>query len=120
MSAPGIFRPPKPVNEPVKDYAPGSPEREELRRRLDQMQAERIELPLVIGGEEVETGETAEIVMPHKKSHVLADAHQGGPSEVERAIEAAGDAWQGWSRLPWEERAAVFLRAAELLSGPRR
>ena len=120
MSTPGIFRPPKPVNEPVKDYAPGSPEREELRRRLDQMQSERIELPLVIGGEEVETGETAEVVMPHKKSHVLADAHQGGPSEVERAIEAAGDAWQDWSRLPWEERAAVFLRAAELLSGPWR
>jgi 1-pyrroline-5-carboxylate dehydrogenase len=120
VSSPGIFRPPKPVNEPVKDYAPGSPEREELRRRLDQMQSDRIELPLVIGGEEVETGETAEVVMPHKKSHVLADAHQGGPSEVERAIEAAGEAWQDWSRLPWEERAAVFLRAAELLSGPWR
>ena len=58
--------------------------------------------------------------MPHKKSHVLADVHQGGPSEVERAIEAAGDAWEDWSRLAWEERAAVFLRAAELLSGPWR
>jgi 1-pyrroline-5-carboxylate dehydrogenase len=120
VSVPGIFRPPKPSNEPVKDYAPGSPEREELRRRLDQMQSERIELPLVIGGEEVSTGDTAEVVMPHKKSHVLADAHQGGASEVERAIEAAGDAWQDWSRLPWEERAAIFLRAAELLSGPWR
>jgi 1-pyrroline-5-carboxylate dehydrogenase len=120
VSTPGIFRPPKAINEPVKDYAPGSPEREELRRRLDQMQSERIELPLVIGGEEVETGETAEVVMPHKKSHVLAHVHQGSPSEVERAIEAAGDAWQDWSRLPWEERAAVFLRAAELLSGPWR
>ena len=84
------------------------------------MQSERIELPLVIGGDEVETGETAEVVMPHKKSHVLADVHQGGPSEVERAIEAAGDAWEDWSRLPWEERAAVFLRAAELLAGPWR
>ena len=120
MSAPGIFRPPKPVNEPVKDYAPGSPEREELRRRLDQMQSERIELPLVIGGEEVETGKTAEVVMPHKKSHVLADAHQGSAAEVERAIEAAADAWEDWSRLPWVERAAIFLRAAELLSGPWR
>jgi 1-pyrroline-5-carboxylate dehydrogenase len=120
VSVPGIFRPPKPVNEPVKDYAPGSPEREELRRRLDQMQSERIELPLVIGGEEVSSGDTAEVVMPHKKSHVLADVHRGGPSEVERAIEAAGDAWQDWSRIPWEERAAVFLRAAELLAGPWR
>jgi 1-pyrroline-5-carboxylate dehydrogenase len=120
VSSPGIFRPPKPVNEPIKDYAPGSPEREELRRRLDKMQSERIELPLVLGGEEVETGDTAEVVMPHKKSHVLADVHQGGASEVERAIEAAGDAWEDWSRIPWEERAAVFLRAAELLSGPWR
>jgi len=120
VSAPGIFRPPKPVNEPVKDYAPGSPEREELRRRLDQMQGERIEAPLVIGGEDVTTSETAEAVMPHRKSHVLADVHQGGPEEVERAIKAAAEAWHDWSRLPWEERAAVFLRAAELLSGPWR
>jgi 1-pyrroline-5-carboxylate dehydrogenase len=120
MSAPGIFRPPAPTNEPVKDYAPGAPEREELRRRLDQLQSERIELPLVIGGENVTTGTTAEVVMPHKKTHVLADAHQGGGAEVDRAIRAAADAWEDWSRLPWEERAAVFLRAAELLSGPWR
>ena len=120
MSSPGIFRPPKPVNEPVKDYAPGSPEREELRRRLDQIQSERIEIPLVIGGEDVTTGKTAEVVMPHRKSHVLADVHQGGAAEVERAIEAAGEAWEDWSRMPWEERAAIFLRAAELLAGPWR
>jgi 1-pyrroline-5-carboxylate dehydrogenase len=120
VSRPGIFRPPKPSNEPVKDYAPGSPERAELRARLAEMERERIELPLVIGGEEVTTASTAEAVMPHRKSHVLADVHQGGAAEVERAIEAAGDAWPDWSRLPWEERAAVFLRAAELLSGPWR
>ena len=120
MSAPGIFRPPKPLNEPVKDYAPGSPEREELRRRLDQMQNERIEAPLVIGGEDITTGETAEAVMPHRKSHVLADVQQGGSKEVQRAIDAAGEAWRDWSRLPWEDRAAIFLRAAELLAGPWR
>jgi 1-pyrroline-5-carboxylate dehydrogenase len=120
VSSPGIFRPPKPVNEPVKDYAPGSTEREELRRRLDQLQGERIEVPLVIGGEDVTTGKTAEVVMPHRKSHVLADVHQGGAPEVERAIEAAGEAWEDWSRMPWEERAAIFLRAAELLAGPWR
>ena len=120
MSTPGIFRPPKPVNEPVKDYAPGSPEREELRRRLDQMQGERIEAPLVIGGEDVTTGDTAEVVMPHRKSHVLADVHQGGPKEVDRAIKAAAEAWEDWSRIAWEERAAIFLRAAELLAGPWR
>jgi 1-pyrroline-5-carboxylate dehydrogenase len=84
------------------------------------MERERMELPLVIGGEDVTTGETTEAVMPHRTSHVLADVHQGGVKEVERAIEAAGEAWQDWSRMPWEERAAVFLRAAELLAGPWR
>jgi 1-pyrroline-5-carboxylate dehydrogenase len=120
MSAPGIFRPPAPTNEPVKNYEPGSPERESLRVRLEQMRGERLEIPLVIGGEDVTTGTTREAVMPHKKDHVLADVHQGGATEVERAIEASGEAWHDWSRLPWEERAAVFLRAAELLAGPWR
>jgi 1-pyrroline-5-carboxylate dehydrogenase len=120
MSAPGIFRPPTPTNEPVKGYEPGSPERESLRVRLEQMRGERIEIPLVIGGEDVTTGTTREAVMPHDKDHVLADVHQGAAAEVERAIDAAGEAWHDWSRLPWEERAAVFLRAAELLSGPWR
>jgi 1-pyrroline-5-carboxylate dehydrogenase len=120
VSRPGIFRPPAPANEPVKDYAPGSPERAELQRRLAEMQRERIDAPLVIGGEEVRTKDKAEAVMPHRKEHVLADVHQGGAKEVERAIGAAAEAWPDWSRLPWEERAAVFLRAAELLSGPWR
>jgi 1-pyrroline-5-carboxylate dehydrogenase len=120
VAAPGIFRPPKTSNEPVRDYAPGSPEREELKQRLTEMERERIEIPLVIGGEDVTTGETAESVMPHRKSHVLANVHQGGPTHVDQAVEAAAEAWEDWSRLPWEERAAVFLRAAELLAGPWR
>src|SRR5919108_2147748 len=93
MSAPGIFRPPTPRNEPVRDYAPGSPERESLQRRLREMQSERVEIPCVIGGEDVRTGRTKEAVMPHDKDHVLADVHQGGTSEVERAIDAAAEAW---------------------------
>ena len=120
MGTHAIFRPPAPTNEPVHDYAPGSPEREELQRRLKQIAGERIELPCVIGGEDVFTGDTAPTVMPHRKDHVLADVHQGGPAEVERAANAAADAWHDWSRTPWEDRAAVFLRAAELLSGPWR
>jgi len=120
MSAPGIFRVPPPVNEPVRDHAPGSPERASLQVRLEQMKAERPEIPCVIGGADVTTGRLREAVMPHDKDHVLADVHQGGPDEVERAVKAAADAWEDWHRVPWEERAAVFLRAAELLAGPWR
>jgi 1-pyrroline-5-carboxylate dehydrogenase len=120
MSAPGIFRPPPPVNESIRDYAPGSPERAELKRRLEQMRGERLDIPSIIGGEEVRTGDTFEAVEPHDKDSVLADIHKGGPAEVERAIEAAGDAWEDWHRWPSEDRAAVFLRAAELLAGPWR
>ena len=120
MSAPGVFRPPEPRNEPVRDYKPGSPERASLQVRLEQMKHERPEIPLVIGGKDVTTGKLAQAVMPHDKDHVLAEVHQGGAAEVEQAIEAAGEAWHDWHRLPWEDRAAIFLRAAELLAGPWR
>jgi len=120
MSAPGVFRPPAPINEPVKDYAPGSAERASLRLRLEQMRAERLEIPLVIGGDDVRTGTMKEAIVPHDKAHVLADVHQGGAKEVDRAIGAAAEAWQDWHRTPWEDRAAVFLRAAELLADPWR
>jgi 1-pyrroline-5-carboxylate dehydrogenase len=120
VSTHGIFRVPEPHNEPVLGYEPGSPERDELRRRLDELSSQRLSLPLVIGGEDVETGDTFEAVMPHKSSHVLADVQKGGAAEVDRAIAAAADAWEDWSRTPWEDRAAVFLRAAELLAGPWR
>ncbi|HLY95302.1 MAG TPA: L-glutamate gamma-semialdehyde dehydrogenase [Gaiellaceae bacterium] len=120
MSAHGIFKTPEPYNEPIRSYAPGSPERKELRRRLIDLESQQLEIPLVIGGEEVRTGSTFEAVEPHNRSHVLATVHKGGAKEVERAIAAAADAWNDWSRTPWEERAAVFLRAAELLAGPWR
>src|SRR5438105_10227523 len=120
MSTHAIFRPPPPINEPIHEYMPGSPERERLQRRLEQMRNERAEIPLVIGGRDVTTGDLKPAVMPHAKDHVLADVHQGGAEQVQQAIEAATTAWQDWSRWPWEERAAVLLRAAELLSGPWR
>ncbi|MBA3737927.1 MAG: L-glutamate gamma-semialdehyde dehydrogenase [Actinobacteria bacterium] len=120
VSAPGRFRPPAPHNEPIKDYVPGSPERVELKRRLDELRSTRLDIPLVIGGEEVRTGNTFEAVEPHSKKSVLADVHKGGPAEVERAVKAAGEAWEDWHRWPWEERAAVVLRAADLLAGPWR
>jgi 1-pyrroline-5-carboxylate dehydrogenase len=120
MSSHAIFRAPEPYNEPVRDYAPGSPERVELRLRLQELESQQIEIPLVIGGEEIRTGNTFEAVEPHKRSHVLGTVHKGGAKEVERAVAAAADAWNDWSRTPWEERAAVFLRAAELLAGPWR
>src|SRR5438132_5247265 len=108
MSAHGIFRVPDPHNEPVRGYAPGSPEREELRVRLAELESQQLDIPLVIGGDEVRTGATFDAVEPHNRSHVLASVHKGGAGEVERAVAAAGEAWHDWSRTPWEERAAVF------------
>jgi 1-pyrroline-5-carboxylate dehydrogenase len=120
MSSHAIFRPPAPENEPIRSYLPGSPERLSLQTRIDLMLRERPDIPLVIGGKEVRTGKTREAVIPHRKDHVLADVHQGGADEVELAVAAAADAWEDWHRRSWEERAAVFLRAAELLAGPWR
>jgi 1-pyrroline-5-carboxylate dehydrogenase len=120
MTTHAIFRPPPARNEPVHEYAPGSPERERLQRRLEQMRSERIEIPLVIGGQDVTTGDLKQAVMPHAREHVLADVHQGSAEHVQQAIDASARAWEDWSRWPWEERAAVLLRAAELLSGPWR
>jgi 1-pyrroline-5-carboxylate dehydrogenase len=120
MSTHAIFTPPPGRNEPIHDFAPGSPERARLQLRLEQMRHERIDVPLVIDGRDVRTGETKAAVMPHAHEHVLADVHQGGAEHVQQAIDAAAAAWQDWSRWSWEDRAAVFLRAAELLSGPWR
>ena len=93
----GIIRVPEPVNDPVRHYAPGSSERASLKERLDRMLSERIEIPLIIGGEEVRTGNTAEAVCPHDHGHVLATFHQAGEREVAQAVDAAKSAWKEWS-----------------------
>ncbi|MDX1659162.1 MAG: L-glutamate gamma-semialdehyde dehydrogenase [Nitriliruptorales bacterium] len=109
--------PPTPTNEPVQGYAPGSPERETLQQRLEELSKETIEVPCVIGGQEVTTGDTFENRAPHDHDLLLANVHAAGRGEVERAIDSALAAKEEWAAAPWEERAAVFLRAAELLAG---
>jgi 1-pyrroline-5-carboxylate dehydrogenase len=111
---------PPAVNEAVKSYTPGSPERAAIKARLKTMADERIALPLVIGGKDIRTGTLQPAVMPHRHSHVLADAHLAGSGEIDAAIAAALDARHDWSAMAWQERANIFLRAAELLSGPYR
>ena len=111
---------PRPVNEPVLAYEPGSCERHQLKNALMRMAGERIEIPLTIGGRRVATGRIEECRMPHAHGHVLATWHKAGAAEVARAAQAAREAWPAWSRTPWEARAAVFLKAAELLAGKYR
>ena len=116
----GIFNVPVPVNEPVRSYAPGSPEKASLKKRLSQMLDETVEVPLIIGGEEVRTGSTANMVCPHDHQHVLGTFHQAGEVEVQQAIDASQEAWKTWSEMHWQDRAAIFLKAADLLAGPWR
>ena len=112
----GIRRVPAPVNEPVRSYAPGSPERAELKARLDTMAGERVDIPILIGGREIRTGETSQAVMPHNHKHVLGDWHRASASHVRQAIDAARAARADWANWAWEDRAAIFLKAAELLA----
>ena len=107
-------------NEAVRSYAPGSAERASLRGALATMTGERIDLPLVIGGREVRTGALEPAAMPHRHAHILADAHLASLVEVEAAVAAAKAAWPDWSRTSWDARARIFLKAADLVSGPWR
>ncbi len=107
---------PQPINEPILSYAPGTPERAELKQTLRDLSGRQIEIPLVIGGKEVRTGKTVDTVMPHCHHHVLAKVHQAGAKEIEAAVAAARAAWADWSAWTLERRAAVFLKAADLLA----
>ena len=115
-----FFRVPTPLNEPVKGYAPGSAERAELLLELKRLKQFERDIPMYIGGEEVRTGRTLTLRPPHDHQHVLGQFHEGDASHVTQAIEAALAAHPAWAALPWVERAAIFLKAAELLAGPYR
>ena len=107
---------PPPVNEPIKSYAPGSPERASLKARLKTMAAETVDMPLIIGGKEICTNDMAASVMPHDHKHVLGTYHKATEKDVVAAIEAAAAARAEWSSWAFEDRAAVMLKAAELLT----
>ena len=111
---------PTPVNEPVLSYAPGTPERATLKAALKEQSSRVVDIPLIIGGKEVRTGKTRDVVMPHCHQHVLAKVHQAGAPEIEQAVKAARDAWKEWSAWPLEQRAAIILKAGDLLAGPWR
>ena len=104
-----IIRVPEPVNEPQFDYAVDSEARTQLKNALTQLADKRLEIPLIIGGQEVKTGKLGQVVMPHNHAHTLADYHKAGKKEVQLAIEAAMRAKAEWQRLRWEERTAIFL-----------
>ncbi len=106
----------KPANEPVKEYRAGSPEKLQLKQQIRTMLGDSIEIPLWIGGKAVKSGRLATCVCPHDHGHVLAHYHRAGAEHVQLAAQAAAEAWPSWSTLPWERRAAVFLKAADLLS----
>jgi len=116
----GIFNVPVAANEPIYDYAPGTPEREALLASYKEQYNSQIDVPMYIGGEEVRTGNTGNLTPPHDHKHIIGTFHKGDASHVEAAIEAALAAKDAWSNMPWEHRASIFLKAAELISGKYR
>lgn len=120
MVSNAVFKIEKPKNEPVLSYAPGTKEREELKARLVELRTQEIEIPLIIGGKEVRTGKLGMCIIPHNKEVVIGRYHMAGEKEVNDAIEAALAARHDWESMPWEHRASIFLKAAEMLAGPCR
>lgn len=116
----GIINVPVPKNEPVLSYGPGSPEKKALKARIAELKKQEIEIPVIIGGEAIITGKTVDCRCPHDHQHLLGVYHKAGEKEVEQAIQAALAAQPRWAAMSWESRAAIFLKAADLLAGPYR
>jgi 1-pyrroline-5-carboxylate dehydrogenase len=116
----GYFSYPMPANEPVHNYEPGSPERAALKKTLQELKGSTLDIPMYIGSEEVRTGNLQPIRPPHETAHILGHFHEGEEPHVHQAIEAALKAREAWANMPWEERAGIFLRAAELISSKYR
>ena len=116
----GFFEVPVAINEPVKSYAPGSPEREEVLNSYKELYNSKINVPIYINGEKIETGNTKPMSPPHDHQHTLGEYHLAEKSHIDSAISTALEARKKWSKMPWEHRAAIFLKAAELIQGPYR
>jgi len=116
----GNFRVPIPTNEPVWSYAPGSPEKELLVKAIAELKKTKIDIPMVIGGKEIRVGNPIKITSPHNHALELGQYYQGGKNEIQMAVDAAMKAKKEWAEYPWEERAAIFLKAADLIAGPYR
>ncbi|WP_158855980.1 L-glutamate gamma-semialdehyde dehydrogenase [Lunatibacter salilacus] len=116
----GFFNVPDPINEPIKSYAPGSPERTSLQAALADARGKQIDIPMYIGSDEVRTDTKLPLSPPHDHKHLLGHFHEGDASHVEQAIQAALGAKFAWENMHWEQRAAIFLKAAELIAGPYR
>lgn len=110
----------QPQNEKILGYREGSPEKAEIKDKIKELKSQKIEIPLIIGGKEVYTGNTKECIIPHDKGRVLGVFHQAGEKEVELAVKCALEARKEWEKMPWQHRIAIFLKAAELLAGPWR
>jgi len=116
----GFFNIPEVKNEPVLSYAPGTPERKELQEKIKELRAMTVSLPMIIGGREVTTDKKIEMRPPHDLGHLLGHYYQGDASHVSQAIDAALEAREKWSKMSWQHRASIFLKAADLLAGPYR
>jgi 1-pyrroline-5-carboxylate dehydrogenase len=116
----GVFQVPEPINEPILPYSPGSPEKATLKAMISELRSKVSDIPMIIGGKEIRTGQRLEIRPPHDLKHLLGYYYMGDKSHVVMAIDAALEARSKWQALPWHHRASIFLKAADLVSGPYR